>query len=97
VRRDGSGEGSYDLRKHIVGRVPPGDSAFQRVSDGDGRIKMSARNRAKGKDECYEGGARRERIRKQGDCGVSASELVGHDPRADNGCEQQSSSECFGS
>ena len=56
---------------------------------------MGARDRAEGEDERHEGGAGRDGIGEERQRHVAAGESLGHDPRADDGGEQERGADRF--
>ena len=90
VRGQHADDAADDLRGDVDGRdARPGSSPAQCEGHADGRIEVRARHRAERQDQHGENRAGRQRVAEQRERAISARELRGHDPRADDGREQE--------
>ena len=81
-----------DVARHLA----PGQAALARIRQRHDRIEVRARDRSEGDDQRDQRRARREGVGEQRERDVRARELLGHDPRPDDGGQQQRRSERLG-
>jgi len=89
------GDGSDDLRDDIAGGNRPRQFTPQPECDAHGRIEMRAGNRPEYQDEDNEDRAGWYRVAQKRKRDVPVRELLGHDARADHGCQQEGRAQPF--
>src|SRR5262249_1483739 len=96
VRHDSAEPAAGTLDQHVGKHVLPGKRAPRGEDERHSRVEMRARQRPEHGHEHHEDGAGRDGVAQEGDRSIPAGQPLGHDPGADDGCDQQARAEGLG-
>jgi hypothetical protein len=93
VCRDDSDDRAHELSHDVARYASPREGAFQRRRERHCRVEACAGDRCEREDQCHEDRARGDAVREQRERCVAAGQPLAHDPRADDGRDQECSAD----